>query len=632
MAGETKQTRHPGGYTGKVLRVDLSSGQRTTESPDEITLRRYIGGSGLGAKFLYDEVPPDVKWSDPENHLILCGGPLSGTRVPGSGTFSVVTKGALTEGATTTQTNGFFGAYLKFSGFDGIVVQGAAKKLVYLYIHDGVAELKDASHLAGKDTTETEELIKKELGYKENAMSVFSIGPAGENLVRYACIIGDKGHSASHNGSGAVMGSKKLKAIAVSRGEAKVALKDSQKFSEVAKVYRDRIQNDPVYNRSGVRDWGTLRLYERSTQMGTLLTKNYTTNVFDAEKLSKFTPEYIRGNYSPKLHPCWACPMHHCHTFTIPDGRHKGKTVEEPEYEGLTAWSNQIGQSDLNETLVMADLVDRLGMDLNESSWVIGMVIECFEKGILTKADTDGLEMTWGNVEAVTAMLHKMANREGFGDILAEGVMRASQRIGGEAPNFAVHTMKGNTPREHDHRLNWREMFDTCVSNTSTLESGWLIASPHLQEFGLTPLTDTFSPIEVSTFVARAKGGLLFEDSLGVCSFCTMVAMSTLAESVSAATGWDFTTEEALKVGFRIANLLKAYNLRNGMTAEMDAPSPRYGSTPHDGKFAGTGIGPVWKDMLRNYYQLMGWDAETGKPLPDTLKDLDLEYVVKDIW
>jgi len=192
--------------------------------------------------------------------------------------------------------------------------------------------------------------------------------------------------------------------------------------------------------------------------------------------------------------------------------------------------------------------------------------------------------------------------------------------------------MKGNTPREHDHRLNWREMFDTCVSNTGTLESGWLIATPHLPEFGLAPLTDPFSPIDVSTFVAKAKGGLLFEDSLGVCSFCTMVAVSTLAESISAATGWDFTKDEALKVGFRVANLLRAFNLKNGITAELDAPSPRYGSTPHDGKFAGTSIAPVWNEMLLNYYELMGWDTETGKPLPKTLEELDLSHIIKDIW
>lgn len=626
------QEGHPGGYTGNILRVDLSNEQFTVESPGELTLRSYLGGSGIGAKFLYEEVPPGVGWYDPENRLILTTGPLAGTRVPGSGTFSVVTKGALTNGATTTQANGFLGAYLKFSGFDGIIIQGAAEKLVYLYIHDGIAELKDANHLAGKDTSETEHLIKKELGQREHMMSVYSIGPAGENLVRYACIVGDRGHVAAHNGVGAVMGSKKLKAIAVSRGESRLVLKDGPRFSDLVKVLRERIQNDPRHDPSEIRQWGTLNIYKRATLRGTLLTKNYTTNVYDADQLTKFSGEYIRGRYDPKLRPCWACPMHHCHTLRIPDGPHAGEIAEEPEYEGLVAWSSQIGQTDVTEAIVLAELVDRLGMDTNESSWVMGLVMECYEKGILTKADTDGLEMTWGNVDAVRAMLYKIAGREGFGDLLAEGAMRAAQQIGRETPNFAVHTRKGNTPRSHDHRLNWREMFDTCVSNTGTLESAWYITGPNYSDLGMSPLLDPFSPLEVSTFVAKVKGALLFEDSLGTCTFCTRTGVKILAEMVSAATGWDFSVAEALKVGLRVANLLRVFNLRHGMTAELDAPSPRYGSTPVDGPFAGKSIAPVWSEMLHNYYELMGWDTATGKPLPKTLEDLGLGYVINDTW
>jgi aldehyde:ferredoxin oxidoreductase len=623
---------HVGGYAGKILRVDLSSDRFTVERTNELTLKSYIGGSGIGVKFLHDEVLPDVKWSDPRNRLMLFSGPLGGTRVPGSGTFSVVTKGALTNGATTTQANGFFGAYLKFSGFDGIILQGVAKKLVYLYIHDGVAELKDASHLAGKDTSEAESLIKRELGQQDYMMSVYAIGPAGENLVRYACIVGDKGHVAAHNGVGAVMGSKKLKAIAVSRGRTHVLLKDGQRFSDLSKVLRERILNDPQYDRDEIRQWGTLNIYHNVALMGMLLTKNYTTNVYDPAQLNEFCGEYIRGHYSPKLHPCWACPMRHCHTLRIPNGRHAGEVVEEPDYEGLVAWSTQIGQTDVTEAILLSDLVDRLGMDTNESSWVIGLVMECYEKGILTKADIDGLEMTWGNIGAVRTMLYKIARREGFGDLLAEGTMRAAQVIGKEAPSFAIHTRKGNTPRSHDHRLNWREMFDTCVSNTGTIESAWNIARPNFHDLGLSPLSDSFSPIEVSSFVAKAKWALLFEDSLGTCTFCTQAEVRTLAELVSAATGWNFGLAEASKVGLRTANLLRVFNLRCGISAELDAPSPRYGSIPVDGKFRGKSIAPVWREMLCNYYKLMGWDTETGKPLPETLEDLGLGHVITYIW
>lgn len=619
----------PGGYAGKILRVDLSKEQFTVETPSESTLRSYLGGSGIGAKFLYDEVSPGTNWSDPENRLILATGPLGGTQVPGSGTFSVVTKGALTNGAATTQANGFFGAYLKFSGFDCIVIQGASEKLVYLYIHDGVAELRDAAHLAGKDTGDTEHLIKKELGYSEQGMTVYSIGPAGENLVRFACIVGDKGHVAAHNGVGAVMGSKRLKAIAISRGKNRPVLKDDKKFSELVKTLRDCILNDPQYDTSGVKNWGTLNVYQSIMTVGFLPVKNYTTNVYDPAQLNKFCGDYIREHYDPKLHPCWACPMHHCYTLRIPDGSHTGKIIEEPEYEGLASWSTQIGQNDVNEAMLLSELVDRLGMDTNESSWVIGLVMECYEKGILTKRDTDGLEMDWGNTESTRAMLWKIARRKGFGNLLAEGAMRAAQKIGKGATEFAIHTMKGNTPRSHDHRLNWRELFDTSVSNTGTLESAWYIGRPNYQDLGVTPLSNPLSPVDVSTFVARTKGGFLFEDSLATCTFCTQTSIRMLSELVSAATGWDFTAAEALKVGVRIANLLRVFNLKHGIPAELDAPSPRYGSTPVDGKFAGKGIAPVWKEMLNNYYQLMGWD-KSGKPLPETLESLGLGYVIKE--
>lgn len=616
----------------KILRVDVTKEQITVETPDEPTLRSYLGGTGIGAKFLDDEVPPGTDWSDPENRLILATGPLGGTQVPGSGTFSVVTKGALTNGAAATQANGFFGAYLRFSGFDGIVIHGAAKKLVYLYIHDGVAELRDAEHLAGKDTTETENIIKAELGYQEGNMSVVGIGPAGENLVRYACIVGDKGHAAAHNGVGAVMGSKRLKAVAVSRGKSRAVMNDPQRFAELVKIMRERIRKDPNYSGGGIKQWGTLNVYPRVMAMGSLPAKNYTTNVYDQEALSKFCGEYIREHYAPKLHPCWACPMHHCHTLTIPDGPHAGETVEEPEYEGLASWSAQIGATDLTEAMRLSELVDRLGMDTNESGWVVGLVMECYEKGILTKEDTDGLEMTWGNLEATEKLLHKMAGREGFGNLLAEGAMRAAQQIGKGAPEFAIHTKKGNTPRGHDHRSNWRELFDTCVSNTGTLEAAWMIAGPNYPDQDISPLSDPLAPIDVSTYVAKTKGGMIFEDSLGTCFFCTLGGVKILSELVSAATGWDFTIPEALKIGVRVTNLLRVFNLKHGISGEMDAPSARYGSTPVDGAREGKGIAPVWGDMLHNYYQQMGWDTSTGKPLPETLEGLGLGHTVKSIW
>lgn len=623
------------GYAGKLLRVDLTSERVTDVELDEETVRKYVGGTGLGAKYLYDEVPAGVSWSDEANRLIMLSGPLGGTAVGGSGTFSVVTKGALSEGASATQTNGFFGAFLRFSGYDGIILQGRAKQWLYLYIHGGKAELRDASHLLGKDTWETGDLIRSEFGQSEREMSVASIGPAGEHLVKFASIFIDKGHTASHNGVGAVMGSKNLKAIAVTRQKARPALKDREGLSAIARQFRDNVVNDPAA-REGIYRWGTLKMLAERTKArdGIVPVKNYTTTIFDIEDkdLEKFGGPYIRSHFEPKPNPCWGCWMHHCHMITITEGPFKGYVGEEPEYEGLAAFGPVIGVTDATAAIYLSNEVDRLGMDCNETGWLVGLVMECFEKGLITKEDTDQIEIKWGNYEAANQLIRQIAHRQGFGDVLAEGVMRASQRIGRGATEFAIHTMKGNTPRGHDHRTRWPMLFDTCVSQMST-DEGYSMLRP--ADAGLTikpSIGPNNSPEDTLKWNVQAKGAVQFEDCLGVCRFTTRTDIKLLAEAVNAATGWGLTTTEALTVGKRIVNLLRAFNIRHGHTAEMDAPSPRYGSTPVDGPAQSRSIMPHWNELRAGYYQSMGWDKETGKPLPDTLRSFGLEYAIPELW
>ncbi len=621
-----------GGYAGKILRVNLSQGELTYEEWDEATLRSCLGGTGLGAKVLYEEVPPGVAWNDPQNRLIIASGPLGGTRVRGSGTFSVVSKGPLTEGATATQANGYLGAYMRFSGFDGIIVEGASPQPVYLYLHDGQAELRDASSIWGKDTWDTEDAIKRELGLREQLASVFSAGPAGENLVRFAGIVGDRGHVAAHNGVGAVLGAKKLKAIVATRGRGSVPVKDKQRLGAVAEDLFNQAKNFPGFD---IYNWGTLSiLTTTATAGGWLPIKNYTTNTFaiEPEKFDKFRAEYIRGNFEPKPHPCWACSMHHCHILKIREGPYAGYVAEEPEYEGLAGWGPVIGQTDVAAAIYLANEVDRLGMDTNEASWVVAWVMECFERGILTREDTDGLVMTWGNVEAARGLLDRIVRRQGLGDLLAEGVMRAAQRIGGDAVNCAINTLKGTSPRGHDHRLRWDEMFDTCVSSSGTIETSGFVHPEALAVLGLAGPPKPFSPDEVATFVAKSKGSMQFEDSLGTCRFCTRSHIPLLCQAVSAVTGWDLAPQEAVAIGRRAVNRFRAFNLRHGITADKDAPSPRYGSAPVDGPAAGTSILPHWDSMRRLYYELMGWDSESGKPLPETLQALGLEALIADLW
>ena len=610
-----------GGYAGKFLRVDMTNEETTDVVFDEETLRKYIGGTGIGAKILYDEVPPEVDWSDPQNRLVLASGPLGGTRIGGSGTFSLVTKGALTNGATSVQANGLFGAYIRFSGYDGVIVHGAAKRWLYLHIDDGQAEFREASHLLGRDTYETVDLVGKDLGKKERQVSVVSIGPAGEHLARFAGVFAEKGHSASHNGPGAVMGSKKLKAIAASRGRTTIEVKDKDKL---AKVADELYQNVKTFTGTVGGVYGS-----HQAARGTLPIKNYLTNLWDIpeDRIEGFSEEYIRKTFGSKPNPCWACRLTHSTMMRIPEGPYEGMVVEEPEYEQLAAWGPVIDLEDIPSAMMLSSLTDRLGFENNEAGWLIGWVMECFEKGILTKEDLDGLEMRWGDAESTRQLLYMIAYRQGVGDLLAEGVMRVSQKIGGEAAESAIYTAKGNTPRGHDHRTRWFEMFDTCVSNTGTLETG-----PTGAYFGGAELQGPGHPMEVSTAIAETKGMMLFEDSLGVCRFNGRMNLVLESEAVSAITGWDFTPEEAKTVGLRAANLMRAFNTRAGITREMDRPSARYGSTPVDGPSKGQSIMLHLEQMLENYYDLMGWDKETGKPLPETLKKLGLEHVVKDLW
>lgn len=277
---------------------------------------------------------------------------------------------------------------------------------------------------------------------------------------------------------------------------------------------------------------------------------------------------------------------------------------------------------------MLGNLVDRLGMDINESGWIIGWLMECSQKGLLKKDDLDGIEIGWGNAEATLAILKKIAYRQGNGNLWAEGVKRTAEKIGGEALNFAVYTQKGATPRGHDHRARWSEMIDTCLSNTGTIEIGPGI--PIVKELGMSPPKDMFDAIEISTLNAMVSGRRLFEDSLVICFFCGQ-DLQMLTDTLSAITGWDFNIQEAMAVGRRIVNQLRVFNFRHGLTRDIEAPSVRYGSSPVDGPAQGKSIMPQWEALRRNYYQHMGWDPETGKPLPETLKKLGLAHIIPDL-
>jgi aldehyde:ferredoxin oxidoreductase len=606
-----------GGYMNKVLRVDLTNEQITEEflSPD--ILRLYVGGVGLAAKYLYDEVMPGTKWDDPENRIIISIGPVNGCRVAGSGAFNVTTKGTLTGGSTASQANGYFGAYLKFSGYDAIVILGKAKRWLYLYVHDGIAELKDARHLIGKDTWDTEEQVKVELGKGKHEASVFCIGPAGENLVRFAAIVGDRGHVAGHNGTGAVMGSKKLKAIVAARGLGTIAVNDSERLQILTKTMMESFKTSLPY------EWGTSMFYASNVTTGLLPVRNLTTNLFP--EAERFRGDNYRNRFEQvERHSCWSCTAHHCSILKVKEGRFAGFIGEEPEYEGWAAWSSLIGCTDVEAAFVLCNLCDRLGFEINEAGWVIAFAIECFEKGLISVKETGGLMLTWDNPDVVMKVLKMIASRDGLGDILAEGTMRASQKLGKETYGLGVYLKKGVSPRGHDHRARWVEMLDTATSNTGTIETGPV------------GVKDSFSPEQVSAGVTGQKGLRTFVDCLVMCMIPTNTMAFTkvdhLVNILNAVTGWNFTPEEAQKTGLRAVNLMRAFNIRHGLNPDVEFPSIRYSSAPVDGPIKGISVAPHWGQMLDDFYRSMGWDRVSGRPLPETLKGLGLDFVISDIW
>jgi len=603
-----------------MLRVDLSKQTVEKFSIGEEILRSFVGGTGLGVKYLYDEVHPQTGWFSPENRIIFAAGPLNATAIGGSGSVSVVSKGPLTNGAGCSQANGYFGANLRLSGLNGIIVHGASESLCYLHVNSDSAEIRDAEWLRGIDTYKTADLLRHELGHMGREITVASIGPAGENLVKFAGIFFDHGHSASHNGLGAVMGSKKLKAIVVERGKNRIPIHNPERVRQIAKSL---IENVKTQSRD-TYDYGTLNGLHNNGRRNMIPVKNYTTSTWsiDEERWRRFGGPYIRENFSVKRNSCWACQIHHCDIMRITEGPYAGEVLEEPEYEQFAAWSSAIGQEDVAAAMMLSKEVDRLGMETNEAGWVVGFAMDCFARGILTKANTNGLDLSWGNAESARLLLNLIANRQGLGDILAEGAMRAAARIGGEAPGMAIHTLRGNTPRGHDHRNRTTEQFDTCVSNTGTIET-WggptvLGAFPSWEDIVAANLHD--------------KGAMMFEDSLVTCRFNTRMNMDLLCQALSAVTGWNFSVEEGYEVGRRIVHLLRAFNVRHEVAGRsLDRPSPRYGSTPDSGDGHGRNLSDVWDTILDRYYAGMGWDND-GKPLRETLERFHLESVARDLW
>lgn len=619
------------GYMGKILRVNLTTSTITEEFPDEETLRLYLGGAGLATKYLFDETEKGIDPLGPENILIFMTGPLTGTRSPSTGRYSVVTKAPLTNGWGQANSAGFWGRDFKRSGFDGVIFEGIAPKPVYLLTEDGKAELVDAEEIWGKNTSETTRLLKEKHGKKFN---VTCIGIAGENLVKYAAIMNDCdewgwGRAAGRCGVGAVMGSKNLKAIA-SRGTMTIPIADEEAYRKEAKQRFDWVNQSIL--KMTLEVYGTATMVDLVSVKGGIPTKNWQTGVFEnAEKINGTT---INDTILVKRKPCFACPIHCGRIAEIKSGPFKSKG-EGPEYESLCSFGTMCGVDNLEAITLAHFLCNEYGIDTISAGSTVGFAMECYEKGILKKEDIDGMDFSWGNAQLIVDIVHKIGKREGIGDLLAEGTMRMAEKLGKGSEKFAMH-VKGLELPGYDSRAAKVTGLAYAVANrggdhiTAYIEGPAFLNMP----FMIVDDADIGDPLkeipETALIVKNFEDAFGIFDSIGGCKFMGMVLTAEdWAGLMSTLMGYDYTADDFRKTGERIYNLERAYIIREGFTRTDDTLPPRLLEDPMP---EGPAEGHVVNlDILLDaYYEYRGWD-EYGRPTKEKLEDLDLGWLIDTV-
>ncbi|MFC1871840.1 aldehyde ferredoxin oxidoreductase family protein [Chloroflexota bacterium] len=640
-----------GGYVGKLLRVNLTKGTITEESlPAEAKLRKYIGGLGLGLKMMDEEQAVDVKPLDPENHMYFMTGPLTGTPVLSANNLAIVTLSHET-GYTvgSSHSHGYFAPYLKFAGYDGIIIEGAAKKPVYLSISAEKVEIHDALHIWGKDTHETEDIIKNELGDREET-SVATIGPAGENFLAGAAICNDKHHLWAKGGVGAIMGSKKLKGIAVSnRGGKGIPIANVEDLIKVALEWRESALSPPVWYSMLSGPHGTHGGWWRYSGKLKVLPEwalreaeglRAVKNLSDPEFGPYWTDQIYSGatKFKTTAVGCFSCPRACTYQTEITTGPYKGTiTTLGGGGENIEAAGGMIGVTDPGTIFYLTDLYDRLGLDSSTPGCAVSLAFECYERGILTKKDTDGLELNWGNADAAIELLNKMVKREGFGAVLADGPKKAAERIGGDASKYVVH-IKGGGPNMHDWRSAWSVMLAQIMSGAGPCWQG-AGADAYSPEPDLGYPELTKNPVSAegkpeASYKTHCKK--LLEDCLGTCWFAAWGVPGVLdfeRRAVAATVGWnDVTVDELLTLGHRVSTMQRLFNMKHGLTKESDFDiGQRFLEAPTAGLAKGKAFGDHMVEMVEEFYRLEGWDPATGRPLPKTIKQLGLEKVAKGL-
>ena len=608
------------GYAGRVLYVDLTHKKAKTESIRNGFCQKYIGGNGFAIKLLYDNTDPKIDPLEPENVLVFAVGPFAGTMVPTSGKYIVQAKSPLTNFMGESISSGLWGQNMKRAGYDAIVITGRAETPTFLFVDDEIVQFREAKDIWGKDALQTDLLIQEQIG--DENVSAATIGPAGENMVKFANITNDSSRQAGRTGMGAVMGSKNLKAVAV-RGSKKIEVHDLDKLMQVCSDLYKRCQEKGT---EGYRMYGTPQSVSIHNSLAALPTRNWQQSTFElAENLSG---EFLKSHFYAKTVACSGCPIG-CDHISVVKGGSNNEEVASVEFETIYALGSQCGVGDFQAILKAANLCDQLGMDTMSAGVTIGWAMECFEKGLLTREDTGGIELTFGNSDAITEIVKKMANREGIGGLLAEGVKNASSKLGKGSEHFAMHN-KGLELPGYDVRG-----LKACALGFMTSTRGGCHLRSSMYDFDVKGKVDRFkADAELGRMVKEREDAWAIVDSLILCKFMRGVCSTydKFAELYTLVTGIQATPEEIGRAGERIYNLEKSYNVREGWTKKDDYPPPRVMKDPvSDGPAKGSVVSRKEFDLMLNaYFKARGWSSD-GVPTRQKLTELELEGVAEKV-
>ena len=626
------------GTTGKIVRVDLGTGEIKFEELAEDFYRLYPGGKALAGYYLLNEMSPNVEPLSPENVLVIANGLLTGSPVATATRYVVSARSPLTNAYGESEAGGFWGPELKMAGIEAILIKGKAEKPVYLWIQDGQAELRSAGHLWGRHPAEVQADIRAELD--DEKIRVLQIGIAGENLVRYACITNDLRHFNGRNGLGAVMGSKNLKAVAVRGHQRYQAMAyDPKQLLAIGRKLAQQVKEHPAS--ADLQDRGTPGIVEALNAGGILPTRNFRQGAFenvDNIKWEAYEKELLTARRS-----CYACAVR-CKREVAVDG--KVSEYGGPEYETVGSFGPNCAIDDLHLIAKVNEQCNKYLLDTISTGATIAFAMECYEHGLIGPQDTGGLELRFGNSEVLLPLIEMIATRTGFGDLLAEGSKRAAEKIGGEASFFAMQ-VKGQELAMHDPRGKYNVGMGYAISEIGAdhlvVAHDPALSNPESLSFkGAQPLgisqaqpARSLSLEKMNHFYILEKWNS-FEKVVGLCFFGpaprSFIQPDDVLASIQAATGWNFTIDEVLQIGERATNMARIFNLRAGFSREDDTLPERLFQPLENGALQGQAMPrPEFEQALTQLYQLKGWDPSTGQPTKKHLEALSLDWAINQL-